>query len=108
MSPVSDIIYLLAVWENPACVRASGLHTSISSRQVAPLLHAPTNTELPITVYQNREHPTGTERKSLTQECGWKGGDRGGLAEWKKTEESTERAETKLLTGIGLLMEGPT
>jgi hypothetical protein len=29
----------------------------------------------------NREHPTGTERKSLTKECGWKGGDRGGLAE---------------------------
>ena len=29
----------------------------------------------------NREHPTGTERKPLTQECGWKGGDRGGLAE---------------------------
>ena len=30
-----------------------------------------------------REHPPGTERKSLTKECGWKDGDRGGLAEWE-------------------------
>ena len=35
----------------------------------------------------NREHPTGTERKSLTQECGWKGGDRGGLAARKQDQE---------------------
>ena len=28
-----------------------------------------------------REHPPGTERLSLTEECGWKDGDRGGLAE---------------------------
>jgi hypothetical protein len=35
----------------------------------------------------NREHPTGTERKSLNYECGWKGGDRGGLAERKKFAE---------------------
>src|SRR5215470_10503156 len=41
----------------------------------------------------NREHPTGTERKSLTYECGWKGGDRGGLAEREKMEEIIERAE---------------
>jgi hypothetical protein len=26
-----------------------------------------------------------TERKSLTKECGWKDGDRGGLAEWQQT-----------------------
>jgi len=32
----------------------------------------------------NQEHPTGTERKSLNYECGWKGGDIGGLAEPKK------------------------
>ena len=44
----------------------------------------------------NREHPTGTERQSLTQECGWKGGDRGGLAERKKMEEIMERAEKTL------------
>jgi hypothetical protein len=25
-----------------------------------------------------REHPPGTERKSLTKECGWKDGGRGG------------------------------
>jgi hypothetical protein len=30
----------------------------------------------------NRVHPTCTERQSLNKECGWKGGDRGGLAEW--------------------------
>src|SRR5215469_8582322 len=35
----------------------------------------------------NREHPTGTERKSLNYECGWKGGDRGGLAGRKKFAE---------------------
>jgi len=44
----------------------------------------------------NREHPTGTERKSLTQECGWKGGDRGGLVERGKLDEITERAEKTL------------
>jgi hypothetical protein len=32
----------------------------------------------------NREHPTCTERQSLNKECGWKGGDRGGLAEWEQ------------------------
>jgi hypothetical protein len=32
----------------------------------------------------NQGHPTCTERQSLTKECGWKGGDRGGLAEWEQ------------------------
>jgi hypothetical protein len=32
----------------------------------------------------------------LNYECGWKGGDRGGLAERKKMEEITERAEKTL------------
>jgi hypothetical protein len=32
-----------------------------------------------------REHPPGTERISLTKECEWKDGDRGGLAEWEQT-----------------------
>src|ERR1700745_2996115 len=32
----------------------------------------------------NQVHPTCTERPSLTKECGWKGGDRGGLAQWEK------------------------
>jgi len=53
----------------------------------------------------NQEHPTGTERKSLNYECGWKGGDIGALAERKKSK-IMERAK-KLLTGIGLLMEEP-
>src|SRR5580765_3797360 len=30
-----------------------------------------------------QEHPPCTERISLTKECGWKDGDRGGLAEWE-------------------------
>jgi hypothetical protein len=52
----------------------------------------------------NREHPTGTERKSLNYECGWKGGDRGGLAERKMKKLWQE--QKRLLTGISLLMEG--
>ena len=40
----------------------------------------------------SRESPTGTERKSLTQERRWKGGERGGLAEPERMEE-TQRAE---------------
>src|SRR6516162_10054151 len=56
----------------------------------------------------NREHPTGTERKSLNYECGWKGGDRGGLAARKKFAERKKlwKRAKKLLTGVGLLMEG--
>jgi hypothetical protein len=55
-----------------------------------------------------REHPTGTERESLNYECGWKGGDRGGLAVRKNVSNEKKVAEKskKLLTGIGLLMEG--
>jgi len=53
----------------------------------------------------NQEHPTGTERKSLNYECGWKGGDIGGLTERKKGKNHEK--SKKLLTGIGLLMEGP-
>ncbi len=45
-----------------------------------------------------------TERKSLTQECGWKGGDRGGLAE--RTAEKPNQERYSLLTRTGLLMEG--
>src|SRR5215831_5897851 len=55
----------------------------------------------------NQEHPTCTERKSLNYECGWKGGDRGGLAERKKWKK-LRKEQKKLLTVIGLLMEGPT
>jgi hypothetical protein len=53
----------------------------------------------------NREHPTGTERKSLNYECGWKGGDR---AAWLngKNGRNCGKNRKRLLTGIGLLMEG--
>jgi len=54
----------------------------------------------------NQEHPTGTERKSRYYECGWKGGDISGLAERKKGKNHGK--SKKLLTGIGLLMEGLT
>src|ERR1700751_2741399 len=42
-----------------------------------------------------------TKRKSLTQECGWKGGDRGGLAKRKKRRSWQQK---KPLLGTGLLM----
>src|ERR1700680_3092386 len=32
-----------------------------------------------------REHPTCTERESLNEECGWKGGDSGDSAQREKT-----------------------
>ena len=51
-----------------------------------------------------REHPTGTERTSLTKECGWKDGDRGGLAQTQKISWEEKRKTDLTLTG--LLMEG--
>jgi hypothetical protein len=47
--------------------------------------------------YWNQVHPPCTERQSLNKECGWKGGDRGGLAQWEQfgkrrnKEEETKR-----------------
>jgi len=38
------------------------------------------------------------------QECEWKDGDRGGLAEWGQTER--RRKKKCVLTSTGLLMEG--
>jgi hypothetical protein len=40
-----------------------------------------------------REHPPCTEQISLTKECGWKDGDRGGLAEQQEIEKIMERAK---------------
>jgi hypothetical protein len=62
----------------------------------------------------NRVHPTCAERQSLNQECGWKGGDRGGLAQWdklgkrrnKEQERKKQKNGRKALTLTGLLMEG--
>jgi hypothetical protein len=55
----------------------------------------------------NRVHPTCTERQSLNKECGWKGGDSGGLAQWEQLgEREKKRKERKNLTLTGLLMEG--
>jgi hypothetical protein len=59
----------------------------------------------------NRVHPTCTERQSLNKECGWKGGDRGGLAQWeqsgeKRNKEEERKNERKSLTLTGPLMEG--
>jgi hypothetical protein len=41
-----------------------------------------------------REHPTCTERISLTKECGWKDGDRGGLAEWEEAHGKKKESES--------------
>jgi len=62
-----------------------------------------------------REHPPCTERISLTKECGWKDGDRGGLAQGQELTGRKRRTKTSLqerkkektsLTLTGLLMEG--
>jgi hypothetical protein len=50
-----------------------------------------------------REHPPCTERQSLTKECEWKDGDRGGLAEGKNSYNGKTKS---FLTLTGLLMEG--
>ena len=51
-----------------------------------------------------REHPTGTERRSLLEECGWKGGD-SGLLGARENLCPTKNKKTHL-TPTGLLMEG--
>jgi hypothetical protein len=48
--------------------------------------------------------PNWHRAKSPTQECGWKGGDRGGLVE--RTNGKKQRDSRSPLTGTGLLMEG--
>src|SRR5271169_616804 len=64
----------------------------------------------------NRVHPNCTERKSLNKECGWKGGDRSGLAQGQELTGRKRKTKTSLqerkkrktyLTLTGLLMEGP-
>jgi hypothetical protein len=50
-----------------------------------------------------REHPTCTERQSLTKECGWKDGDRGGPAQTQNPLGGKRKTD---LTLTGLLMEG--
>src|ERR1700730_13117881 len=44
----------------------------------------------------NRVHPTCTERQSLNKECGWKGGDRSGLAQGQELTERKRRTKTSL------------
>ena len=46
-----------------------------------------------------------TERKSLTKECGWKDGDRGGLAEWEQTHG---KKKTKVCLDINRPSHGRT
>jgi len=40
-----------------------------------------------------REHPPSTERISLTKECGWKDGDRGGLVEAETESQKNKKTE---------------
>ena len=44
----------------------------------------------------NRVHPTCTERPSLNKECGWKGGDRSGLAQGQELTGRKRRTKTSL------------
>src|SRR5437016_2218200 len=44
----------------------------------------------------NRVHPTCTERQSLNKECGWKGGDRSGLAQGQELTGRKRRTKTSL------------
>src|SRR5437016_1423573 len=68
--------------------------------------------EQPSSTAENRVHPTCTERQSLNKECGWKGGDRSGLAQGQELTGRKRRTKTSLqerktyLTLTGLLMEG--
>lgn len=62
----------------------------------------------------NREHPTGTERKiahTRVRMEGWRQRRLGRTAQRQKKKEKSKKTligkEEKLLTGIGLLMEGP-
>jgi hypothetical protein len=55
----------------------------VTATKSRPKLPSQKGKQRSITRWQHllkREHLTGTERKSLNYECGWKGGDRGGLA----------------------------
>ncbi len=54
----------------------------------------------------NWEHPPCTERKSLNQECGWKDGDRGGLARMQgiHRKERENRKRKTHLTHTALLL----
>src|SRR5205807_10609796 len=44
----------------------------------------------------NRVYPTCTERPSLNKECGWKGGDRSGLAHGQELTGRKRRTKTSL------------
>ena len=43
----------------------------------------------------NQVHPPCTERQSLNKECGWKGGDRGGLAQWEQLGKRRNKEEER-------------
>src|SRR4029077_20982901 len=52
----------------------------------------------------NREHPTCTERQSLIEEYGWKGGDSGDSGGEKQHDQQIPKPIP--LTPTGMLMEG--
>jgi len=51
-----------------------------------------------------RGRPTGSERQTLSKDCGWKDGDRGGSV--NEVRIHRERKSKTVLTQAGLLMEG--
>ena len=68
--------------------------TETVGREVDNQVAAPTETRTPTLHRANIAH----------KECGWKDGDRGGLAEWELT---LRKKKVKVcLTSTGLLMEG--
>ena len=68
----------------------------------------PTPTEVGREVDNQVAAPTEREHRAniAHKECGWKDGDRGGLAEWEQTER--KKKKKCALTSTGLLMEGLT
>jgi len=68
--------------------------TETVGREVDNQVAAPTETRTPTLHRANIAH----------KECGWKDGDRGGLAEWELTLR--KKKVKACLTSTGLLMEG--
>ena len=77
--------------------------TATKSWGPTPAEQVGTEVDYQVAAPLKREHPTGTERISLTKECGWKDGDRGGPVQ---TQNPLVRKRKTDLTLTGLLMEG--
>ena len=70
----------------------------------AQLVDATPSNQYQVAAPTETRTPPSTERISLTKECGWKDGDRGGLAEWEQTHG--KKKAKWVLTSTVLLTEG--